>query len=407
MTKTAELRQQIASELKNIAPTSIVSLVNNIIELAYCRNASDIHIDPTATSVRIRLRIDGILQEETELPSSIQSEVISRIKILASLRTDEHQTAQDGRFCVSLESGAFDVRVSIAPTYYGENAVLRILTDQHQAFNFDELGFLPSDTEKILRSLRHPNGMILATGPTGSGKTTTLYTLVKLLKNSEQSIITIEDPIEYSIDGISQMGVNAKTGFSFANGLRSILRQDPNIIMVGEIRDRETAGLAINAALTGHLVLSTVHTNDAATTLPRFIDLGIEPYLIASTVTLVIAQRLVRKICQDCKQKVDSNPAKLTALQEAIPATISQNFISYQGSGCQNCNYTGYRGRISIHEILAVDPIIRQAIHQKSSAAEIKRLAQDRGMTTMVEDGFSKAQLGITTVQEVLRTFHA
>jgi len=400
-------RKKLESEIKAGASTSIISLINNLIELAYNIKASDIHIDPQLEFVRIRLRIDGVLQDETPFPKLIHSEVISRIKILAGLRTDEHQTSQDGRFRVNLETGSIDIRVSIAPTYYGENAVMRLLTDQNEEFTLDNLGFSIGDKAKILRAIRYPYGMILATGPTGSGKTTTLYTLVKLLNTPDTSIITIEDPIEYSIKGINQIGVNSRTGLTFANGLRSILRQDPNIIMVGEIRDEETAGLAVNTALTGHLVLSTIHTNDAATTLPRLIDLKIEPYLIASTVNIAIGQRLVRRICKACKRERKISALEIESLTEVVPADVlGGQTVFYEGEGCDKCNHTGYSGRISINEVLVVDNAIRNAIHKKATAAEIKQEAKKQNMTFMIEDGFQKAKLGITTIEEVLKTLH-
>ncbi len=400
-------RQKLELEINNGAQASIVNLVNEIIELAFGLGASDIHLDPQVDQVRLRLRIDGALQDERPLQKCIHGEIISRIKILAGLRTDEHQAGQDGRFRILLETGPVDVRVSIMPTYFGENAVLRLLKDQHAKYSLDSLGFSENDKAKILRAIDHPYGMILATGPTGSGKTTTLYTLIKLLNTKNTSIITIEDPIEYAIEGINQIGVNAKTGLGFANGLRSILRQDPNIIMVGEIRDQETAGLAINTALTGHLVLTTLHTNDAAGTLPRLIDLGIESYLIASTVNLVIAQRLVRRICQACKKEITITDLELQSLAQVVaPEILGNQTIFYKGSGCAACNNTGYKGRICINEVLVIDPAIRQAIHQKATAAQIKQEAQKQKMTSMTEDGFLKAKAGITTLEEILRTLH-
>ena len=401
------IRKKLEAEIQAGVPTSIVNLVNHLIELAHNLKASDIHIDPLAQSVRIRLRIDGALQDEIPFPKSIHSEVISRIKILAGLRTDEHQAAQDGRFRISLEKDTIDIRVSIVPTYYGENAVMRLLADQNEDFNLKGLGFSTEDEIKILRAIRHPYGMILATGPTGSGKTTTLYTLIKLLNTLNTSIVTIEDPIEYSIEGINQIGVNARTGLTFANGLRSILRQDPNIIMVGEIRDNETAALATNAALTGHLVLSTIHTNDATTTLARLIDLKIEPYLIASTVNIAIGQRLVRKICEHCKKEFKITNAEIQSLSDVVAKNIlNQQTTFYKGEGCDKCNSTGYSGRIGINEVLIVDNLIRSAIHKKATAAVIKEHAKQQKMTSMVEDGFQKAKLGITTIEEILRTLH-
>jgi type IV pilus assembly protein PilB len=399
--------ESIEKELAKGRDASVITLVNLLIEEAYKTGASDIHIDPQPESVRVRFRIDGALQDETPLPKLIHSEIISRIKILANLRTDEHQVPQDGRFRIALGTNSIDVRVSVVPTYYGENVVLRLLTDQNQGFTLDSLGFSVSDREKIMRAIRNPYGMILVTGPTGSGKTTTLYTLIKLLNVLNVSIITIEDPIEYAVSGINQIGVNTRTGLTFSNGLRSMLRQDPDIIMVGEIRDEETAGLAVNIALTGHLVLSTIHTNDAATTLPRLIDLSIEPYLIASTVNIAIGQRLVRKICESCKQEVKITDLEKKSLHEVVsPEIIGKQTTFYKGKGCESCNNTGYRGRIVISEVLSVDDPIRSAIHRKASAAEIKQEAKAQKMIPMVEDGFLKAKSGITTIEEILRTLH-
>lgn len=400
------MRVKLKAEIESGTKTSIINLVNYLIDLAYQLKASDIHIIPEAESVRVRLRIDGILQDEMPFPKFIHSEIVSRIKILANLRTDEHQTAQDGRFRVSLENGEIDIRVSIVPTYYGENTVMRLLTDQNEEFDLDSLGFSSVDKAKVLKVIKRPYGMILATGPTGSGKTTTLYALIKLLNVTGNSIVTIEDPIEYSIKGINQIGVNPRTGLTFANGLRSILRQDPNIIMVGEIRDEETAGLAVNTALTGHLLLSTIHTNDAATTLPRLIDLKVEPYLIASTVNVTIGQRLVRRICKNCKKEIKVKLSEVKNLAEVLPQNILEQENFYKGEGCDKCNNTGYSGRICINEILVVDNEIRNAIYNKATAAEIKAKARKQGMTTMAEDGFIKAKIGITTIEEILRTLH-
>ncbi len=400
------IRLKLESEIKNGAQASIVNVVNHLIELAFTLSASDIHIDPGTEAVRTRLRIDGVLQDEISLPKFIHSEIISRIKILANLRTDEHQAAQDGRFRISLDKDEIDIRVSIVPTYYGENAVLRLLTEQKEEFDLENLGFSDKDKAKIMRAIKHPYGMILATGPTGSGKTTTLYALIKMLNKKDVSIITIEDPIEYSIEGINQINVNQKTGLSFANGLRSILRQDPNIIMVGEIRDDQTAGLAINTALTGHLLLSTLHTNDASTTLPRLIDLKVEPYLIASTVNIAIGQRLVRKICKNCKEEIKISDSQAESLKGLVDFINNKTDIFYKGRGCAKCNDTGYSGRICINEVLEIDNLIRDAIVKKYTANQIKMLAKNRGMSLMIEDGFKKAKAGITTIEEILRTLH-
>jgi type IV pilus assembly protein PilB len=384
--------------------TSIIGLVNSLIECAYREKASDIHIDPTTDALRVRMRIDGVLQEFEDIAKNIHLEVISRVKVLAGLRTDEHQAAQDGRFRHTLPDGSFvDVRVSIAPTYHGENAVLRLLANTSDSFTLESLGFSESDRRKIEKATKRSSGMILSTGPTGSGKTTTLYTLIKMLSAPEVSIVTIEDPIEYSIDDIEQIQVNSRTGLTFATGLRSILRQDPDIIMVGEIRDAETAGIAVNTALTGHLLLSTLHTNDAATTLPRLTDMGIDPYLVASTIQLAIGQRLVRTICNECKEEVEIS----AAVAESLPqAGFVEGERIYKGAGCAACGESGYKGRASICEVLVADEAIKEAILRKASAQELRRIAIENGMTTMLEDGFRKVRLGVTTIEEVLRVIH-
>lgn len=402
------LETKIKNELKQGANLSIINLVEGLIEHAHERLASDIHIDPVDEGVRIRFRIDGLLKDAFIFPKEICSEIVSRIKVLSGLRTDEHQAAQDGRFRISFEkTNHIDVRVSIAPAYYGENAVLRLLSDNAGNFDLKMLGLEKADQAKIMAAVLKPHGMILATGPTGSGKTTTLYTLVKILNKSESSIITIEDPVEYAVPNIRQIQVNARTGLTFATGLRSILRQDPNIIMVGEIRDSETAGIAVNTALTGHLLLSTLHTSDAATTLPRLLDMKIDPYLVASTVNLAIGQRLVRKICADCKKERPLTEIEKKSLAEAWPTeTLSSQKTVFYGAGCKACGESGYRGRVGIYEVLSVEPNIREAILRKASAADIKTLAIKNGMTPMIEDGLQKIKAGETTIEEVLRVIH-
>jgi len=403
--KVFTLAETIEAELAKGEELSIIELIQVLIERAQHARASDIHLDPEADGVKVRMRIDGVLQDAHVFPLRIHQEVISRIKILSGLRTDEHQAAQDGRFRAHLPSGRnVDIRVSIIPTFWGENAVMRLLSDKAEEFTLKSLGFTPENEQKILCAISKPHGMILATGPTGSGKTTTLYTLVRMLNTKEASIITIEDPIEYSIPGINQIQVNQRTGLTFANGLRSMLRQDPNIIMVGEIRDVETAGLAVNIALTGHLVLSTLHTNDAATTLPRLLDMKVEPYLIASTVNLAIGQRLVRKICENCKEEKKMTEAEVQSLSGIIPEKfLGEEKVTYHGVGCDECDGTGYLGRIGIHEVMEVDSAIRDAILRKGSANDIRELAQKQGMVPIVLDGFYKAREGLTTIEEVLR----
>ncbi len=398
----------IEHELAQGANLSIINLIDHLIKHASLIHASDIHIDPQEKLVRVRFRIDGVLEDSHTLPKEIHSEIISRIKVLSNLRTDEHNAAQDGRFRSILgDSGSVDIRVSIVPTYHGENAVLRLLSDNAESFTLDTLGFTKVDQEKIARAIKKPTGMILVTGPTGSGKTTTLYTIIKMLNSTEISIVTIEDPIEYAVEDIEQIQVNARTDLTFANGLRSILRQDPDVIMVGEIRDTETASIAVNTALTGHLLLSTLHTNDASTTLPRLLDMKIEPFLVASTISIAIGQRLVRKICVYCKEEKKLNNEEYKILSETVSEkTLGKNRNFYQGKGCGKCNGTGYRGRIVIAEVLMADEEIRVAILRKASASEIKQIAIKNGMTTMLVDGFKKAIEGQTTLEEVLRVTH-
>lgn len=412
-----ELNKTMELELASVPNVSIINVIEHLLIHACTVNASDIHIDPLEKSIRVRFRVDGVLENSCTLPKNIHQEIISRIKILSKLRTDEHQATQDGRFRYLLPNkdtpseNSVYLRVSIAPTYHGENAVIRLLSDKMENFSLENLGFSGDDIRKIMTALKKPSGMILATGPTGSGKTTTLYTLIKILNSPKVSIITIEDPIEYSLDDIEQIQVNNHSGLTFVNGLRSILRQDPNIVMVGEIRDAETANIAVNTALTGHLLLSTLHTNDAATTLPRLLDMGIEEYLVASTVSIAIGQRLVRKICSDCKEKKLMTQSLKESLRDTpfgklIHNTEEKEFYFYNGNGCDRCGHSGYKGRICINEVLVADEVIREAILRKASSSEIRNLAISRGMTTMFEDGFKKVEAGITTIEEILRVIH-
>jgi type IV pilus assembly protein PilB len=356
---------------------SIIELVDALISYAYERGVSDIHIDPTGLGVVIKFRIDGILMEIDTLSNGVHDELISRIKIMAGLRTDIHFVPQDGRFGFSHNMKNFDIRVSIVPTHYGENAVLRLLVGDDKEPVLKDLGFSETDEARIRKSLEHKQGMILVTGPTGSGKTSTLYTLIRMLASGKNSIITLEDPVEYALKGIRQIQIRERHGVTFANGLRSIIRQDPDIIMVGEIRDNETAQIATNISLTGHLLLSTLHTNSALGAIPRLIDMGIDPYLVASTISVVIAQRLVRKICSDCK-----------------------------GVGCKECTNSGYKGRIVVGETLVVDEEMKHYIMSRVSFKEITRYARAAGLTTMYEDGMDKVEKGITTREEVLRVLH-
>jgi type II secretory ATPase GspE/PulE/Tfp pilus assembly ATPase PilB-like protein len=388
---------------------SVVSLVSALVDEAYKAKASDIHLDPVPSGMRVRFRIDGALRDKHLLPTSLRLELIARIKILSGLRTDEHQAAQDGRFRYIAEDGVTyaDIRVSIAPTYHGENAVLRILADTAQHFSLEALGFTHNDCAIIDSALKKPDGMILATGPTGSGKTTTLYALLRKLHAPDRSLVTIEDPVEYAMEGVKQIQVQPRTGLTFAHGLRAILRQDPDVIMVGEIRDAETASVAVNTALTGHILLSTLHTNGAVETIPRLFDLGIEPYLIASTLRVVLAQRLVRRVCEGCKapedlpQALQNRVDKILGCQNDAPAAWSR------GTGCLACEGTGYLGRLSICEILSITDEITDAILSPNAAQEIGKIVRKTGMRTMREDGLRKARDGETTVEEIFRILHA
>jgi type II secretory ATPase GspE/PulE/Tfp pilus assembly ATPase PilB-like protein len=406
-------------DIKSVAPiiekllvespesVSIINLVDLFVEYAYIANASDIHIEPTKDALRVRYRIDGLLYDvfPKKIDMRLHPEIVSRIKVLSGLRTDEHLLPQDGRLRIEIKDfGDVDVRVSIIPTYYGENAILRVLAGT-QNFELKDLGFEALDLKKIVNAIGKPYGMILANGPTGSGKTTTLYTLLKQLNSSEVSIITIEDPIEYSLDGITQIQTNSEIGFTFANGLRSILRQDPNIVMVGEIRDEETAAIAVNAALTGHLVLSTLHTNDSATTFPRLLDMGVPSFLVASTVNVAIGQRLVRKLCQKCKTDRKLSLDEFKSLLELIP-TLRPEMKFYKAQGCAECNGSGFQGRLSVREVLDVTDEVRQLIMNRATAQEIKETAVKQGMTTMIEDSLRKAAQGLTSIEEILRVVH-
>lgn len=345
------------------------------------------------------MRIDGILHTRHTLPSDVRSEIIARIKILAGLRSDEHNAAQDGRFRHTAAGRDIDVRVSVMPTYHGENAVLRLLGEGGQEMTLSDLGYATNDRAYLEELMHRNSGLVLVAGPTGSGKTTTLYTLLSCIDPSASSIVTIEDPIEYGINGVRQIPVRERTGLTFATGLRSILRQDPDIIMVGEVRDSDTAHLAVNAALTGHLVLSTLHTTDSVTAIPRLLDMGVEPYLLASTITTVLAQRLVRKTCTNCRKAVHMAPALL----DRIPET-ERTDVWITGAGCEACDGSGYRGRIGIYELLSVTEDLRVAIQSRASASALRGIA---GTTrTLLADGIHKAKRGETTLEEVFRVIH-
>lgn len=386
----------------------IIKMVDLILTHGYENRASDIHIEPYKKKIVLRYRIDGILHDVLTLPSFTRDFMVSRIKILARLRTDEHEAAQDGHFSFSSTEERVDIRVSVVPIGEGEKVVMRLLSEKARRFSLEDLGFLEEDFKILKKNIKKPWGMILIAGPTGCGKTTTLYGILKILNSRKVNICTIEDPIEYDVEGINQIQVNPKTNLNFSDGLRAIVRQDPDIIMVGEIRDPETAKLAVNAAMTGHLVLSTFHSNDASTTIPRLLDMGIEPFLITSTVNIIVAQRLVRKICPKCIESYEITVSKLSSLLpkelvEKLPKTGQGKIYLFRGKGCLLCQKTGYLGRIGIFELLEMEEPIKKLVMEKANASRIKEEAVKQGMVTMIEDGLKKLETGVTTIDEILR----
>lgn len=407
-----------ATEINKDVP--IIKIFDTVLDYAIFQDASDIHIEPTDQNIIIRFRIDGTLRDVMSLPPAIAAGMVARVKILSHLKLDEHRLPQDGRFTIVSNAIRVAFRVSILPVYNGEKMVLRILKENNNLMTLEQLGFNQQVLEIIRGHIKKPHGMILATGPTGSGKTTTLYTMMNILNTPDVNISTIEDPIEYRMPRINQSQVSPKIGFTFASGLRALLRQDPNIIMVGEIRDNETAQIACNAAMTGHLVLSTLHTNDAIGTIYRLTEMDIPSFLVASTVNLVIAQRLVRKICKDCVQSyklstkqiaelskqlsIKQLMAGLRQLGEYIPEDESMQELNfYRGKGCNKCGDTGYKGRIGIYEVLEINESVSEAILNKASKQDLYHLAVTQGMITMIQDGFVKAKQGITSIEEILR----
>jgi type IV pilus assembly protein PilB len=375
----------------------IIRLVNLLIMQAVKERSSDIHIEPGDAALRTRFRVDGILREVNGPPAHLHSAVVSRIKVLAKLDIAERRRPQDGRFRLKMEGKEIDLRVSIVPSQFGEKVVLRLLDSAQAVFSLEQLGLDQAIREAVERLIRLPHGMFLVTGPTGSGKTTTLYAALSLLNSMERNIITIEDPIEYQLPGITQVQVNPKVDVTFASALRSFLRQDPNVIMVGEIRDRETAEIAIQAALTGHLVFSTLHTNDAPGSLTRLIEMGIEPFLIASSVVGILAQRLVRVICPKCKEPYQPSANVVAELQLKPDAHL------FRGKGCPTCRQSGYQGRIGIFELLRMTDPVKNLVAGKAPAHAIREAALAAGMRTLREDGLVKAAAGLTTVEEILR----
>lgn len=402
-------KQAIRAQGAKAESVSVVKLVDDLFSYAYTNHASDVHIEPEEKDIKIRFRIDGLLYDVLTLSRGILELVITRIKILAQLRTDESRSAQDGKIITEVEGEKVDVRVSVVPTTHGEKVVMRLLSSKGRQISLEDLGMMGRDLEIVSKAAKRPYGMILSTGPTGSGKTTTLYALIKLLNKRDVNICTIEDPVEYDLEGINQIQVNSKTNLTFVEGLRSLLRQDPDIIMVGEIRDEETAAIAVNSAMTGHLVLSTLHTNDAATSLPRLLDMKIEPFLVASTINIIIAQRLVRKICMKCIVSYTLTEKEVTDLKLEIDLTRFFNLKDmgsirfYKGKGCDSCNNSGYSGRIGIFEVLEMKDNIKEMVMARTDSDKIKKIAMENGMVTMFEDGLQKAIAGKTTLEEIFR----
>lgn len=402
----------------------IIKIVDTLLSHAILQSASDIHIEPDEQEVHVRYRIDGILHETMTLPKQVLPGIIARVKVLSNLKLDEHRIPQDGRFKIEEDDKKISFRVSILPVFDGEKIVMRVLDESSKGLTLESMGLWGLSLERVHAAIKRPNGMILVTGPTGSGKTTTLYTTMDILNTPEVNISTIEDPVEYRMPKINQTQVKAKVGMTFATGLRALLRQDPDIIMVGEIRDSETMQIAMNAAMTGHLVLSTLHTNSAAAAIPRMLDMKAEAFLVASTVNVIIAQRLVRRVCPDCKKKYSLDKKQISELSNEIDfKEVFENLSSmknaetkeltkiksieqapfYKGKGCDRCNGEGYKGRVGIYEVLEVSEAIQKLISGNATAAEIDRKAKEEGMFSMLEDGVIKAMLGTTTIEEVLR----
>ncbi|SFE70464.1 type IV pilus assembly protein PilB [Alteribacillus iranensis] len=401
--ESGEEREIVKEEAEDIAvegeAAPVIRIVNELLAYGLQQRASDIHLDPQETKLLVRYRVDGVLSTERTFSKSMQSSLIARVKIMADLNITETRLPQDGRIKVTVQHRPVDLRISTLPTVFGEKVVIRILDAKSALQDISEIGMNPLNYERFLRLIERPSGMILLTGPTGSGKSSTLYAALGHLNKEDVNIITVEDPVEYQLDGINQVQVNNEVGLTFAKGLRSILRQDPNIIMVGEVRDKETAEIAIRASLTGHLVFSTIHTNSAIATIPRLIDMGIDPYMVVSSISGIAAQRLVRKICPDCRESYEPSDMEIELFEKRglTPGSL------YKGAGCNACNNTGYRGRMAIHELLEMDEDIQNMLMNQASMAAIRKHALKSGMIFLIDDGLLKAKKGLTTIEEVIR----
>lgn len=405
----ASLRSRIAGEMEAAEDLPIVAIVDNLVAYAMSSRASDIHLEILEDSLMIRYRIDGVLKEIMRLPKEVQAPITARIKLLAGLKLDEHSRPQDGRFRQHFGQDYVDLRVSVIPTFFGEKVELRLLSGTQRPLSFEEIGMLEDTIKVINDNIKKTFGMILITGPTGSGKTTTLYTILNVLNRPEVNIVTVEDPVEYNIKYVNQTQINPAAGITFASALRSLLRQDPNVILVGEIRDEETAEISVNAALTGHLLLSTVHTNDAPTAIPRLFDMKVPPFLVSAVLNLAMAQRLVGKICVDCIESYKPESAVLELIQKQLKDMgLDTNYklpkSFYRGKGCNNCGHSGLKGRIGIFETMDINEEMRKYIAAPDFSLDgLRKLARNNDMITMFEDGLRKAALGMTTIDEVLR----
>lgn len=421
---TGQKDEEKEKDLEEIAQgLPVIRIIDTLLKHAILQSASDIHIEPDEKEIRVRYRIDGILHDAMTLPREVLPGIVARIKVLSNLKLDEHRLPQDGRFKIENENYKFSLRVSILPVFDGEKIVMRLLDESSKGLTLEKMGLFGDALETVHQEIKKPNGMVLVTGPTGSGKTTTLYTIMDIINTPEVNISTVEDPVEYRMPRINQTQVNSKIGMTFASALRSLLRQDPDVIMVGEIRDKETLEIAIHAAMTGHLVLSTLHTNSASGSLPRMIDMGAEPFLIASTVNVIIAQRLVRKLCPECRVEYNLTEKEIKTLKNSLEMDEILEYLKkseflkgmvksdddwssikfYKPKGCEQCGNEGYHGRIGIFEVLGVKEEIEKMIVESASTEMIEKKAREKGMATMIEDGFAKIVQGMTSIEEVLR----
>jgi type IV pilus assembly protein PilB len=398
-----EAEEDLSNIREVVEDAPIVKLVNVVITQAVADRASDIHIEPTEHDVRIRYRIDGVLHEEMRAPKNIQAGIISRLKIMADINIAERRIPQDGRVTAIVAGRSIDLRVATLPTVHGEKIVMRILDKSNALLQLTDLGFLPENMRRYEQSYRRPYGTILVTGPTGSGKSTTLYATLNIVNDESKNVITVEDPVEYRVPNINQVQVNVKAGLTFATALRSILRSDPDIVLVGEIRDRETANIAVQAALTGHLVLSTLHTNDAASTPMRLIEMGVEPFLVGSALDCIVAQRLARRLCDKCKERFQPTRAELATVGWDIEAEGGEIPTIFRPIGCTKCSRTGYFGRFAIHEVMPVSEEIERLIVERGQSEDLKKLAVAEGMLTLRQSGLRTVRSGNTSMEEILR----